>query len=452
MKKIKKVYVYLVNKKIEDCLYVYDKGIKRMHKKECKNITLPQLVKEINAQNFDEPQSLAELVKDKAIVMFKVKEKYESYIFKEMALADYKKTDVMTICAASTNIGLNLANYLKSFSANSRFTGLSDYRFLINLELLLIIEILTKASGWNSKQLNKPYFKYKILCILCVCSTLATGFDSSVGFDNIPNYIKAYSKDLDDLIDDNLSLEEQKEAKEQIIFDGIQSSNQLTDEEKEYMFLLEEYIKDNPYIDLDDVYKKLTTVNVTECFAKDKDFYWVTKGGDCAGCNIAPTNHIIYFDNNYTDYKKETFVHEYYHSIGNFGFVPRYKHLNEGFTEYLTFETLTDEEFTGSYNKERLCVRYVMALVGKEKILEAYSKKNASILDEALENVLGSMEKVHRFGNLINSYCEDEIGINEFLGFIYDNTTFEYWEKVQNESIMDITIREYNFMYTRKLK
>ena len=99
--------------------------------------------------------------------------------------------------------------------------------------------------------------------LLCVCSTLATGFDSSVGFDNIPNYIKAYSKDLDDLIDDNLSLEEQKEAKEQIIFDGIQSSNQLTDEEKEYMLLLEEYIKDNPYIDLDDVYKKLTTVNVT---------------------------------------------------------------------------------------------------------------------------------------------------------------------------------------------
>lgn len=451
MKKIKKVYVYLVDKKIEDCLYVYDKGIKRMHKKECKNITLPQLVKEINVQNYDGPQSLAELVKNKVIFMFKTKEKYDSYIFKEIALANYKKEDVMTFCAVGTNLGLSLANYLKSFSANSRFTGLSDYRFLINLEFLLIIEILTKASSWNSKQLNKPYFKYKILCALCVCSTLATGFNSSVGFDNVPNYIKAYSKDLEDLIDDNLSLEEQKEAKEQIIFDSIQSLNQLTDEEKEYMLLLEEYIKDNPYIDLDDVYKKLTTVNVTECSATDKDFYLVADD-NTAACNILPTNHIIYFDDNNTDFKKESFVHEYYHSIGNFGFAPRYKHLNEGFTEYLTFETLTDEEFTGSYNKERLCVRYVMALIGKEKILEAYSKKNASILDEALENVLGTMEKVHRFENLINSYCEDEIGINEFLGFIYDNTTFEYWEKVQNESIMDITIREYNFMHTRKLK
>ena len=451
MKKIKKVYVYLVNKEVEDCLYVYDKGIKRMYKKECKNITLSQIVKEINVQNYDGPQSLAELVKNKVIFMFKTKEKYDSYIFKEIALANYKKEDVMTFCAVGTNLGLSLANYLKSFSANSRFTGLSDYRFLINLELLLIIEILTKASSWNSKQLNKPYFKYKILCALCVCSTLATGFNSSVGFDNVPNYIKAYSKDLDDLIDDNLSLEEQKEAKEQIVFDGIQSSNQLTDEEKEYMFLLEEYIKDNPYIDLDDVYKKLTTVNVTECSATDKDFYLVADD-NTAACNILPTNHIIYFDDNNTDFKKESFVHEYYHSIGNFGFAPRYKHLNEGFTEYLTFETLTDEEFTGSYNKERLCVRYVMALIGKEKILEAYSKKNASILDEALENVLGTMEKVHRFENLINSYCEDEIGINEFLGFIYDNTTFEYWEKVQNESIMDITIREYNFMHTRKLK
>lgn len=451
MKKIKKVYVYLVNKEVEDCLYVYDKGIKRMYKKECKNITLSQIVKEINAQNYDGPQSLAELVKNKVIFMFKTKEKYDSYIFKEIALANYKKEDVMTFCAVGTNLGLSLANYLKSFSANSRFIGLSDYRFLINLEFLLIIEILTKASSWNSKQLNKPYFKYKILCALCVCSTLATGFNSSVGFDNVPNYIKAYSKDLDDLIDDNLSLEEQKEAKEQIIFDSIQSLNQLTDEEKEYMFLLEEYIKDNPYIDLDDVYKKLTTVNVTECSATDKDFYLVADD-NTAACNILPTNHIIYFDDNNTDFKKESFVHEYYHSIGNFGFAPRYKHLNEGFTEYLTFETLTDEEFTGSYNKERLCVRYVMALIGKEKILEAYSKKNASILDEALENVLGTMEKVHRFENLINSYCEDEIGINEFLGFIYDNTTFEYWEKVQNESIMDITIREYNFMHTRKLK
>ena len=451
MKKIKKVYVYLVNKEVEDCLYVYDKGIKRMYKKECKNITLFQIVKEINVQNYDGPQSLAELVKNKVIFMFKTKEKYDSYIFKEIALANYKKEDVMTFCAVGTNLGLSLANYLKSFSANSRFIGLSDYRFLINLEFLLIIEILTKASSWNSKQLNKPYFKYKILCALCVCSTLATGFNSSVGFDNVPNYIKAYSKDLDDLIDNNLSLEEQKEAKEQIIFDSIQSLNQLTDEEKEYMFLLEEYIKDNPYIDLDDVYKKLTTVNVTECSATDKDFYLVADD-NTAACNILPTNHIIYFDDNNTDFKKESFVHEYYHSIGNFGFAPRYKHLNEGFTEYLTFETLTEEEFTGSYNKERLCVRYVMALVGKEKILEAYSKKNASILDEALENVLGTMEKVYRFGNLINSYCEDEIGINEFLGFIYDNTTFEYWEKVQNESIMDITIREYNFMHTRKLK
>ena len=451
MKKIKKVYIYLVNKEVEDCLYVYDKGIKRMYKKECKNITLPQIVKEINVQNYDDPQSLAELVKNKVIFMFKAKEKYNSYIFKEIALANYKKEDVMTFCAVGTNLGLSLANYLKSFSANSRFIGLSDYRFLINLEFLLIIEILTKASSWNSKQLNKPYFKYKILCALCVCSTLATGFNSSVGFDNVPNYIKAYSKDLDDLIDDNLSLEEQKEAKEQIIFDSIQSLNQLTDEEKEYMFLLEEYIKDNPYIDLDDVYKKLTTVNVTECSATDKNFYLVADD-NTAACNILPTNHIIYFDDNNTDFKKESFVHEYYHSIGNFGFAPRYKHLNEGFTEYLTFETLTDEEFTGSYNKERLCVRYVMALVGKEKILEAYSKKNASILDEALENVLGTMEKVHRFENLINSYCEDEIGINEFLGFIYDNTTFEYWEKVQNESITDITTREYNFMHTRKLK
>lgn len=451
MKKIKKVYVYLVNKEVEDCLYVYDKGIKRMYKKECKNITLSQIVKEINVQNYDGPQSLAELVKNKVIFMFKTKEKYDSYIFKEIALANYKKEDVMTFCAVGTNLGLSLANYLKSFSANSRFTGLSDYRFLINLEFLLIIEILTKASSWNSKQLNKPYFKYKILCALCVCSTLATGFNSSVGFDNVPNYIKAYSKDLDDLIDDNLSLEEQKEAKEQIIFDSIQSLNQLTDEEKEYMFLLEEYIKDNPYIDLDDVYKKLTTVNVTECSATDKNFYLVADD-NTAACNILPTNHIIYFDDNNTDFKKESFVHEYYHSIGNFGFAPRYKRLNEGFTEYLTFETLTDEEFTGSYNKERLCVRYVMALIGKEKILEAYSKKNASILDEALENVLGTMEKVHRFENLINSYCEDEIGINEFLGFIYDNTTFEYWEKVQNESIMDITTREYNFMHTRKLK
>lgn len=451
MKKIKKVYVYLVNKEVEDCLYVYDKGIKRMYKKECKNITLSQIVKEINVQNYDGPQSLAELVKNKVIFMFKTKEKYDSYIFKEIALANYKKEDVMTFCAVGTNLGLSLANYLKSFSANSRFIGLSDYRFLINLEVLLIIEILTKASSWNSKQLNKPYFKYKILCALCVCSTLATGFNSSVGFDNVPNYIKAYSKDLEDLIDDNLSLEEQKEAKEQIIFDSIQSLNQLTDEEKEYMFLLEEYIKDNPYIDLDDVYKKLATVNVTECSATDKNFYLVADN-NTAACNILPTNHIIYFDDNNTDFKKESFVHEYYHSIGNFGFAPRYKHLNEGFTEYLTFETLTDEEFTGSYNKERLCVRYVMALIGKEKILEAYSKKNASILDEALENVLGTMEKVHRFENLINSYCEDEIGINEFLGFIYDNTTFEYWEKVQNESIMDITIREYNFMHTRKLK
>ena len=451
MKKIKKVYVYLVNKEVEDCLYVYDKGIKRMYKKECKNITLSQIVKEINVQNYDGPQSLAELVKNKVIFMFKTKEKYDSYIFKEIALANYKKEDVMTFCAVGTNLGLSLDNYLKSFSANSHFIGLSDYRFLINLEFLLIIEILTKASSWNSKQLNKPYFKYKILCALCVCSTLATGFNSSVGFDNVPNYIKAYSKDLDDLIDDNLSLEEQKEAKEQIIFDSIQSLNQLTDEEKEYMLLLEEYIKDNPYIDLDDVYKKLTTVNVTECSATDKDFYLVADD-NTAACNILPTNHIIYFDDNNTDFKKESFVHEYYHSIGNFGFAPRYKHLNEGFTEYLTFETLTDEEFTGSYNKECLCVRYVMALIGKEKILEAYSKKNASILDEALENVLGTMEKVYRFENLINSYCEDEIGINEFLGFIYDNTTFEYWEKVQNESIMDITIREYNFMHTRKLK
>ena len=144
MKKIKKVYVYLVNKEVEDCLYVYDKGINRMYKKECKNITLSQIVKEINAQNYDGPQNLAELVKNKVIFMFKTKEKYNSYIYKEIALANYKKEDVMTFCAVGTNLGLSLANYLKSFSANSRFTGLSDYRFLINLEFLLIIEILTK--------------------------------------------------------------------------------------------------------------------------------------------------------------------------------------------------------------------------------------------------------------------------------------------------------------------
>lgn len=451
MKKIRKVHVYLVNKEIEDCLYVYDKGVKRMRKRECKNITLRQIVKEINDQNPENPQSLAELGKKKVILLFRTKEAYNNYIYREIALATHRSDDIMTFHAVGTNLVLSLTNYLNSFSINSRFTGFSDFRFLINLYLLSIASIWIHNSVWNSKKLNKSYLKYKVLYALCVCSTLATAFDASVGFNNVPNYTKAYSKQLDDLIDEDLSLEEQKAAKEQIIFDGIQSSNQLTDEEKEYMMLLEEYIKDNPYIDLDDVYKKLITVNVTECLATDKNFCWAA-GDNVVACNVRPTNHIIYFDDNNIDFKKETFVHEYYHSIGHFGVASRYKHLNEGFTEYLTYETLTDEEFTGSYNKERLCVRYVMALVGKDKLLEAYSKKDASILDEALEEVLGSIEKVYKFGNLINSYCENELGINEFLGFLYDNITPEYLEKIQNESIMDITIREYDFMHTKELK
>ena len=38
--------------------------------------------------------------------MFKAKEKYDSYIFKEIALANYKKEDVMTFCAVGTNLVL----------------------------------------------------------------------------------------------------------------------------------------------------------------------------------------------------------------------------------------------------------------------------------------------------------------------------------------------------------
>lgn len=454
MKKIKKVYVYLVDKKVKDCLYIYDKGIERVKKRKCKNITLPKIIKEINEQNPGEVQNLADLVKNDVLYLFKTEEAYKSHIYKEIALENYEDDEALAFSVGITNITLNLINYIKSFSADSRFIGFNDLRCLINAILLIKTSTLISSAIWDSKKLNKTYSKskYVALYLLCLSTTLGTAFDASVGFDIIPNYIEAYSHDLDDLIDENLSLEEQKEAKEQIIFDRVQSLDHLTDEEKEYMMLLEEYIKDNPYIDLDDVYKKLTTVNVTECSHADEKLYFCIKGEETLACNNRMLNNIIYFGRDFSEFKTEAFVHEYYHSIGGFGFANRYRHLNEGFTEYLTYETLTDEEYIGTYGKERLCVRYVMALIGKDKILEAYSKKDASILDEALEEVFGSMKRVHRFENLINFYCENKIGINEFLGFLYDNVPSEYIEKIQNESIMDITIREYDFMHTKKLK
>ncbi len=467
MKKIRKVYVYLVNDKIEDCYYIFENGISKMLHKDCKKLTFSQIVKELNEQNPDSVHDLVGWAKNKTICVYKDKKIFDSLIDKEWALVTINATTASFASGVVANCFSNICFFLDSIDKTQDFVGFRDTRFLFNLLFLLTtVNLSTSDNVRKHKQLGKPYIRYRAIYALCVLFTLTTAFEMSIGLDNIPNYVRAYSKDLDDMIDENASLEGQKAAKEQIIFDGIQSSNQLTDEEKEYMMLLEEYIKENPYIDLDEVYKKLTTVNITECFAADKEYFWRRDTKDYAAFTFPLTNNILYFHGDklyfyddypygtYKNYEKDIFVHEYYHLIGGLGNSKRYKHLDEGFTEYLTYETLTDEEYTGTYNKERLCVRYVMALVGKDKLLEAYSKKDASILDEALKEVFvfGSMEKVERFGNLINSYCENKIGINELLGFLCDNITPEYLEKIRNVSVTDVTIREYDFMHTKKLK
>ena len=109
--------------------------------------------------------------------------------------------------------------------------------------------------------------------------------------------------------------------------------------------------------------------------------------------------------------------------------------LDEGYTSILTSSMLGTDKRIDGYDRYRWCVEEILHLVDKNIVLESYSKRDQSILDNELSNILGGQENVEELYNLFYDYVDGSSSKETIYFYIHrclDSNFYDYQEYVKS--------------------
>lgn len=188
--------------------------------------------------------------------------------------------------------------------------------------------------------------------------------DSQVSLENTTDLL------TDELSNPEISIEEAVD----IILEGAEQNQLLTEEEFYNIEVLEPFLLENPYLDYEKAYKRLSTVDVYYRESKQKETERV-------GADYYRKNNTIRVYNDYEITK--TLPHEYMHALGSIGI----EFLNEGMVSILVSEYLENGFITNAYGPEIYMTEIIIELVSKETVLRAFSlEKDEIIVQKLVEN------------------------------------------------------------------
>lgn len=198
------------------------------------------------------------------------------------------------------------------------------------------------------------------------------------------------------------------------LLNAIYENDNLDDTLKDYFYDLIEIIEDNPYLNKE---KSYITLSILEYEFKErpKDVNPYIKA------QFLPNDALIeYF---YDDYdgkgiEKHSIHHEDIHALFNLPDKKLPSFFREGVTELLRREYLNDDPYskytkvylysekyilTYTYVSEVTSVKLLCDLVGSDKVLEAYTRGDITIIYDALEKITGTREDAEALINTLNS-------------------------------------------------
>ena len=227
-------------------------------------------------------------------------------------------------------------------------------------------------------------------------------------------------------------------------------------EEKSILYDLYGKIKDNQYIDKNALLDRIRNLKII--FSDRPDFVDDTIMG-----LYSSNNNVISIYQDRSSYSEKILVHELIHMIFSDS-VNLPKFFLEGVTELLTREYLSyDSDIEKTYPYEMLIVKIMCEMIGKNAVLETYSKGDITLLNKYLsDNFISDII------NVFNSYESNEvIDLNRYYSMIdymnkyfYDKynrendesiiTTYSYYYDLLNLMLRDSSIYEYNAYINNK--
>ena len=227
-----------------------------------------------------------------------------------------------------------------------------------------------------------------------VVDTQVTSFVSKYTYDEEEN-------PFTNIHPESLTLEE----KVDFWIDAIDRNWLLEEKEKEIAYSLEKYICANPYINYEDAYNRFATVSITNI---------PFRNGRVSALYDRSSNVI----KNYNCYRKEQerfqmdMTHEFVHITGHLDNVM----LNEGMTSLICHE-FYDGNYEDGYNRHPVMCKILCELIDSDTMLEAYSKHDMSIIENALYRIYPDKDYNTQFLNLLDSYarCQRVDVVEEFV-------------------------------------
>lgn len=230
-------------------------------------------------------------------------------------------------------------------------------------------------SNYNSSPFNKMMKKIigKLRPIIFACNLITLTIS---GYNNFSKQFIEYKIEKENpFTDQNIELPkydiEHVDAIG-IIIDGAEENILLTDEEVKNAKKLYHCFIENPYLDYEQVYQNLATINVVERKSELKEETGVAADYNRSG------NIVTVYNNNEKDI---VLPHEYIHATGSL----KHRFLNEGFTSILIAEYLEDGEITNAYAPEIYLTEIIIELTSKELVLQAFSESNENLIIERLQ-------------------------------------------------------------------
>lgn len=352
-------------------------------------------------------KSYETLCSDKDIIVFNKKQNYE--LAKESINKYIKYTD-----KKFAFISLTVLFQLIIQITTRQFHYFDT--FLLDIQTFILLGMNVVSNGVLlilNTFLNKTHKKYKLgknklgnrLLALSIGLSLYSFINYCVPVETLPYYLSIKSTNIEDSY-------EGREEQVDKIFTDLSNSPYLEADEIEIINNLKEYIEENPYISLNDLYKTLMTLQVN-----DKTYV----GKEAIGAVYDPDFNTISYYGSPRVSKEYILEHEFVHSTGNLENLI----LNEGYTSILVSGIADTDRKLDYYDEYRWCTEQVIKLVGDDVVLKAYSEDNQEFLDQQLARCFKNQENVQELYDLFERYSMPNSKVEKDVveAFVYDNIT-----------------------------
>lgn len=176
-----------------------------------------------------------------------------------------------------------------------------------------------------------------------------------------------------------------------ILMESLDSNPLIQETDLEVASNLEQYIRENPYLDYGRLYDDFSSFGII-----DTNLAY----GNISGQKFDEL--IIVYDSSNQDelsYKR-IIEHELVHRTGHLDNIL----LNEGMTSLIVYEYMEDFKTTDGYYDHLLVTKILCELITPDKMLEAYSKDDMDIIKNELLKLNPSMEDYQQFMGLLDQY------------------------------------------------